>query len=112
MTIAASHKLDLSYDSPCANLHGHNWVIEVTVASDNLNLSGMVVDFAALKDFVFRLDHIYLNKVFDKTNPTAENIAVWIFSRLQTIIEGASNKPKVTKVTVQESEGNIACYIP
>ncbi len=105
--IAGSHKLELPYDSPCQRLHGHNWIIEVTVVSGILSTQGMVVDFTNISNVVKILDHRYLNDLFD-FNPTAENIAKWIFDK----VKGNLDNPHadVMKVTVQESEGNIACY--
>lgn len=99
MEVAAAHKLNLSYESKCTNLHGHNYVITVfLVKRDNLNKDGMVYDFKHVKDKIHGyLDHSYLN---DKLlfNTTAENIAHWIVGQF----------PECYKAVVQESEGNIA----
>ena len=114
MEIAGSHHLDLGYKSPCTNVHGHNWIIMVTVEGP-LNRDGMVVDFKRIKDLVHLLDHKDLNKMIP-INPTAERIAEWVAEEVQAYI--AANTPdtttraKVTQVSVQESEGNEACYIP
>lgn len=106
MEIAGAHKLKLPYESKCNNLHGHNWIIVVTCESEHLNEQGMVVDFKHIKNAVSDLlDHKNLNEIgpFKEggLNPTAENMAEWICSLI----------PNCTKVTVQESEGNIAEYI-
>ena len=61
----------------------------------------MVYDFTHIKEEIMeKLDHKYLNDVLD-VNPTAENIAKWICDQIGE---------KCYKVTVQESEGNIATY--
>lgn len=101
MEVAGAHNLKLDYDSKCSNLHGHNWIITVFCKSDTLDANGMVVDFAALKKNIHgKLDHQYINDVLPDINPTAENMAKWI----------CDNTPFCYKVTVQESEGNIATY--
>ena len=100
LKISAAHQLSLNYESKCKNLHGHNWVIYVTCQSETLDANGMVVDFKHIKNLVSdMLDHQYLNDVL-QCNPTAENIARWI----------CENVPHCVKVSVQESEGNVAVY--
>ncbi len=118
MEVAGAHSLVLPYESKCSNLHGHNWIIEVEVSARKLNKWGMVVDFSVIKETVKEtLDHKNLNTVIVDKNPTAENIAKWICDELNGLIhrEDEGNNfmtcGGVTKVTVQESEGNTACYI-
>lgn len=101
LEIAGAHRLSLDYESKCSNIHGHNWIIEIYMQSRELNHNGMVMDFTHIKREVHdMLDHQYINDVV-KINPTAENIAKWICDRLGS---------KCYKVTVQESEGNVAEY--
>lgn len=100
MEIAGAHRLNLSYESKCSNLHGHNWIVTVYCKSETLNKDGMVVDFTHIKQSIHdRLDHKYINDVLP-FNPTAENIAKWICDNINTCY----------KVEVQESEGNICIY--
>lgn len=101
LEIAGAHKLKLNYESKCQNLHGHNWIIYVSCKSKELDENGMVLDFKHIKNMVSdKLDHQYINEVIPTINPTAENIAKWI----------CDNIPHCYKVTVQESEGNVATY--
>lgn len=100
MEISACHHLDLSYESKCENLHGHNWIINVHCKSRKLNADGMVCDFTHIKKAIHdKLDHGNLNEILP-FNPTAENIARWVFEQI----------PQCYRVDVQESEGNIATY--
>lgn len=100
LEIAACHHLNLSYESKCENLHGHNWIITVFCKSKELNKDGMVVDFKQIKQKIHGfLDHSYLNEKLP-FNPTAENIAKWVTEQI----------PECYKAQVQESEGNIAIY--
>jgi 6-pyruvoyltetrahydropterin/6-carboxytetrahydropterin synthase len=76
VTFDSAHRLP-NYNGPCANLHGHQWVLEVEVSGEADPETGMVIDFVVLKDLlktkiVDKLDHSYINDSF--TNPTAENM--------------------------------------
>lgn len=107
MEIAGSHKLTLDYDSPCRNLHGHNWIVTVYCKAETLCHNGMVVDFAKVKKAVHnKLDHCNLNELVD-FNPTAENIAKWVVEQVNPL---CCETGSCYKVSVQESEGNIAEY--
>ena len=106
MEISGSHQLDLDYTSKCQQLHGHNWFVTVYVKSEELNVNGMVIDFTHIKKLIQdTLDHKHLNDVVD-FNPTAENLAKWIADEVNLVRAGAI----CYKVTVQESEGNIATW--
>ena len=71
--------------------HGHNYVVEVTVAGEVDERSGMVMDLKYLKALLERevlepFDHKFLNeevRIFDEKIPTTENIALEIWSRLE-----------------------------
>ena len=99
--IAYAHQLRLNYESKCQRLHGHNGIATIYCCAEELDENGMVVDFTHVKRRISdQLDHRCLNELFD-FNPTAENIARWI----------ADEVPNCYKVTFQESEGNVACYV-
>lgn len=100
MEIAVSHKLTLSYESKCANLHGHNLIVTVYCKAKKPNKDGMVMDFKHIKQKIHGyLDHGNLNELLP-FNSTAENIAKWVTEQF----------PECYKAKVQESEGNIAVY--
>lgn len=108
MEIAGAHQLRLPYKSKCENLHGHNWIVTVHCCSEKLTSYGMVVDFKKVKEAIHsRLDHQNLNIILPDINPTAENMAAWIANEVNEVCEVGY----CYKVTVQESEGNIATYI-
>lgn len=98
--ISAAHRLDLSYESKCSNVHGHNWIVTVECRAKELNADGMVTDFTHIKQIVKdKLDHSMINDVL-QMNPTAENIAKWVVDHV----------PNCWRCEVQESEGNSATY--
>lgn len=82
----------------CANPHGHghNYTVEVTVAGEVDETTGMVLDLKDLKavletEVLQRMDHKFLNKevpAFANTIPTTENIAVEIWNLLAAKLPG------------------------
>lgn len=98
-TFCYGHRL-LNYNGKCANLHGHNARVVVTIEAENLDQCGMVLDFGELKNTLGQwieetLDHKMLLRKDDpmvpilqnqgeacyilEENPTAENLARFIF---------------------------------
>lgn len=99
--VAFAHQLRLTYESKCQRIHGHNGIATIYCCSEELDENGMVVDFSHVKKVITeKLDHYYLNDLFE-FNPTAENLAHWIQTQVKNCY----------KVTFQESEDNIACYV-
>lgn len=104
---AAAHSLR-DYPGICSRLHGHNWKVEVEVTATALNSVGMGIDFndlkAATRTELAELDHRNLNDVvpFDRINPTAENIAAYLYQQLSKRLN--STTTRVTTVTLWETE--------
>lgn len=75
----------------CRRLHGHSFVVELTVAGD-LSSEGWVCDFADLASawapLHEQLDHHYLNEVAGLDNPTSEILAAWIWTRIESTLPG------------------------
>jgi len=115
------------HDHPgkCANLHGHNYRLQVVVESSRLNNLDMVMDFGDLKHFVDGIidedyDHRFLVASFDpraqllqaidptvvvtEYNPTAEMIALSIKEKIQAVIHAVT----LDKVILWETENSYA----
>lgn len=87
---SAAHQLPF-YDGPCKRLHGHNYVLRVTLAGRPQPKDGMIRDFDEVKKTVWdqvlvKVDHYHLNDIVE--NPTAENLVVWMWERLEPLIPG------------------------
>jgi 6-pyruvoyltetrahydropterin/6-carboxytetrahydropterin synthase len=87
---AAAHRLP-RYEGPCFRLHGHNYKAIVGVEGEVDPRSGMVADFGVVKQAIqehvlARVDHRDLNDLLE--NPTAENIARWIWEVLAPRLPG------------------------
>ena len=100
----------------CANRngHGHNYVLEITVAGEPDPVTGFVIDLKELRDVIDRevvnvYDHRHLNleiPEFCKRQPTTENIAVSVWDRLIDKIAGA----RLHRVRVYEQDDLFADY--
>ncbi len=80
--------------------HGHNYVVEVSLEGEPDHLTGMVVDLKEVKDvltseIVEPKDHRHLNlevPPFDRVVPTAENLAIEIWRRLEPRLNNGSRR--------------------
>ncbi|MCL5957825.1 MAG: 6-carboxytetrahydropterin synthase QueD [Chloroflexi bacterium] len=99
----------------CEALHGHRWQVEVSVRADQLDDQGIVCDFRVLKkalgEIMNRLDHGYLNEIspFDSINPSAENLARFIYDELAKM---SGKNYSLASVSVWESPTSQAIYWP
>jgi len=110
---SAAHSLK-GYPGNCAQIHGHNWIIEVFVKCQELDDIGIGIDFRdikeAVKDVLKGLDHFNLNdlQAFKDVNPTSENIAKFLYQELSKKLN--SGVVKISKVKVSETPGAGAFY--
>jgi 6-pyruvoyltetrahydropterin/6-carboxytetrahydropterin synthase len=118
-TFAAGHALR-GYKGKCENVHGHNYRVRVTVAGEQLNSIGLLVDFVEIKRLMRQtieyLDHRFINDLppFDALNPTAENMARYFYEELdKALTTAAAEVPaRVTEVTIWETDTSLATYRP
>ncbi|OUR80237.1 6-carboxytetrahydropterin synthase QueD [Alphaproteobacteria bacterium 46_93_T64] len=108
---SASHQLiGLSENHPCARLHGHNYIVEIELQSEELNSVGFVRDYhelAPLKSYIDdTLDHRHLNDILGDANVTAEHLAKHLFDWCQ------SRWDEVSAVRISETPKTWAEYRP
>ncbi|HXJ95758.1 MAG TPA: 6-carboxytetrahydropterin synthase QueD [Terriglobia bacterium] len=112
-SFAAGHALR-DYKGKCENIHGHNYKVRVTVQGENLDSTGLLIDFIdlrqAVKSIVDRFDHQFLNDVspFDRLNPSAENIARHFSQELEPQVK--QKDARLQSVTVWETDNSFATY--
>jgi 6-pyruvoyltetrahydropterin/6-carboxytetrahydropterin synthase len=110
---ASAHTLR-DYPGACSRMHGHNWKVELEVIATQLDSVGMGIDFKVMKrvanEVGDELDHRYLNelKPFKEINPTAENIAAYMYKEISARIN--SDSVKVSAVTLWETERACVRY--
>ena len=108
----ASHQLTLA-DGSKEPLHRHNWAVTADVSSDKLNSMGLVMDFCRLKAMVDKtiaeFDNIPLDRIdyFRQNNPSAENVAKYIYEKLRTKLPRGV---KLENISVVEEPGCSAKF--
>jgi len=92
----------------CGRLHGHTYSVTLGVEGPVREPEGWIVDFAEFKrafaPLLQQMDHHCLNDLEGLENPTAENMARWIFERLDPRLEHLHD------VTVKETPTTAAVY--
>ncbi len=101
-TIEAAHWLpNVPEGHKCRRLHGHSFRIALHVSGPLHPQLGWVMDFAeikaAYKAIEDQIDHRCLNEVAGLENPTSENLARWLWTRLRPAL------PLLSKIVVQET---------
>lgn len=112
----ASHQLKNHYGR-CQNLHGHNYLVEAIVTSEELTDTNIVVDSGYFKQYLDEnLDHSHLNDTMNNDNPSAEYIAKYIFNGFDEFIKELknnnkiNNNPIILEITVHENYKTKATY--
>ena len=115
-TFAAGHALR-NYRGKCENVHGHNYRVRVTIAGEQLDAAGLLVDFVDIKRLmggtIEYLDHRFINDLppFDRINPSAENIAKYFYEQLSAGLK--SELPiRIAEVRIWETDTSSAVYRP
>ncbi len=104
------------YQGKCEALHGHRFQVVAKVQASGVNNIGLAYDFTVLKqqlaDILSVFDHTCLNDTppFDKINPSSENIASTIYSKLQPKLAGTP--VSLSCVEVWESPESGVAYTP
>ena len=77
------------YKGKCERLHGHRYVVELALATNELDKSGIAFDFVDIKknlrELADYLDHNNLNDLepFDTIEPSAENQAKYFYDEMK-----------------------------
>jgi 6-pyruvoyltetrahydropterin/6-carboxytetrahydropterin synthase len=115
-SFAAGHYLR-NYRGKCENPHGHNYKVRVTLAGEELDNAGLLLDFKDLREVmrpvIDRLDHQMINDLepFKELNPSAENLAKYFFDEANIRLKKATDgRVRVKDVTVFETDSTTAKY--
>ena len=108
----ASHQLTLP-DGSKEPVHSHDWAVTASLSSEKLNNMGVVMDFHTLREMVDKtvagFDNTALESIgyFQQNNPSAENVAKYIYDKLRNELpEGV----KLRNIRVVEEPGCSAKF--
>lgn len=115
----AAHALR-NYYGKTEPIHGHNWRAKITISGPQVDSMGLLIDFVPLQKemarIIGRLDHQFLNEVppFDTVNPSAENIAHYLWEQFSESVPAMQPEFSVTvsRVEVWETDTCSAVYLP
>ena len=98
------------YNGKCEKLHGHTYKLVVKI-DGTPDKEGMVIDFVRLKEIVKEtvlnsLDHSCINDILPQ--PSAENIAVWVWNQLKPILH--SDNYDLHEIEVWETKTSGIAY--
>lgn len=116
-SFSAGHALR-GYKGKCENPHGHNYKVRVTLEGAELDSVGLLYDFVHLKQILHGViavvDHRFLNDQapFDAINPSAENIAKYLYDEASRQIRQTPNGARIKCITVWETDTTSATYWP
>jgi len=126
--VEMAHRLTEAHTKACSDcIHGHTYTIELFLEAEDLDSTGMVIDFGALgeiKALVMRFDHALMlesrpenqhemisnkNIMWVDFNPTAENMARELYERIamSSPIKG-QQRIRLAKVRVHETASGFA----
>ena len=106
-TFAAQHQLIMP-DGKVEPLHAHDWIVRTAVSAPKLDKTGLALDFNLLKQKLekitaplndTKLQDLY---TFHGVNPSAENVAKYIFTKLEPLLPA---NVKLKYVEVCEAPG-------
>lgn len=115
MNFSAAHYIPSEEAGKCQAVHGHTYFVNVTIAGNELDPIGFLIDFKLLKDIVHKkYDHSVLNDhpEFQNKFPTTEMLAEQIWQSIQTVLDNRSNQPKCLQVIVRETPTSYVVYRP
>lgn len=109
---SSAHRLDgLPEGHKCGSMHGHNYVVKVSISTPDLDHNGFVLDFSDLSP-LFKLidellDHKVINDIVD-FNPTSENLCKWLYDLTRDNLVVPANCS--IRVSLSETQRTWATY--
>jgi 6-pyruvoyltetrahydropterin/6-carboxytetrahydropterin synthase len=92
----------------CGRMHGHSFLVEISVEGEVNPATGWIYDHAeisrAMNPLLEQLDHAYLNEIPGLENPTIELMAHWLWQKL------APQLPGLAEIVIHETPSARCSY--
>ena len=128
-----AHRLDPEYEGLCKNVHGHEYMLDVTMRADALDSHGMLVDFGMIKAVVGEMikrdldhavlvsenDHVLLKFLQEGDQrsaiihgpTTAESIVMFLAHIIQNLLIFAERGIQLTKLRLYETSDSWCDWV-
>lgn len=120
MQFSAAHYVPSDNAGKCSSMHGHTYFVNVTIAGNELDESGFLVNFSLIKKLVHdRFDHSLLNghtELFSDDDPdrfpTTEIVARTLCEIIQDFLDSMTNRPRCVQIFLRETPTSYVVYRP
>ena len=105
---AARKLTQLPINHPCSQIHGHGFLLTLTLFGPLNQKLGWLRDYheieTLVRPIIKKLDHHYLNDIPELSNPTSENICIYLYEQIKPLLS------ELSKVTLAETPTTECSY--
>ncbi|MBH9580271.1 6-carboxytetrahydropterin synthase QueD [Staphylococcus felis] len=112
---SAAHFIPDERAGKCQRVHGHTYFVNLTIAGDQLDELGFLINFSTLKSMIHdQFDHYLLNDLmaFKGKSPSTEVVAQTIYHIIEAHLSKLPNAPKCLQVFLRETPTSYVVYRP
>ncbi|TDL98969.1 6-carboxytetrahydropterin synthase QueD [Macrococcus brunensis] len=113
MNFSSAHYIPDERAGACARVHGHTYFLCLTIAGNELDDLGFLVNFSELKKLIHgRFDHQLLNELPEVKGmiPSTEKMAELIYTLVQDYLDELDNGAKCLQVFLRETPTSYVVY--
>ncbi|WAG30294.1 6-carboxytetrahydropterin synthase QueD [Staphylococcus chromogenes] len=112
---SAAHAIPDARAGKCQRIHGHTYFVNLTIAGDQLDDLGFLVNFSTLKQLLHdQFDHYLLNDLahFEGKSPSTEVVAQTIYEMVEAHLATLKHNPTCVQVFLRETPSSYVVYRP
>lgn len=113
MNFSSAHYIPDARAGACSRIHGHTYFLNLTIAGNQLDDLGFLVNFSELKKLIHaRFDHQLLNELPEVEGmiPSTEKMAELIYKLVQSYLDKLDNQPTCLQVFLRETPTSYVVY--